>query len=472
MSEHRAARLRREDDTAPLPDCDAVHGYVGKICFKTGPPTRVGAELEWLVHRPHVPNVPVPLDLLRSLLESAGPLPGGGTISYEPGGQLEVSSRPAAGLGPCLTDLRSDLRHLRTVLARAGIAFLPSAIDPFRHPRRQLRRPRYDAMEIYFDRRGRYGRIMMCSTAAIQVNLDAGADPDDVARRWRLLNALGPVMTAAFANSPVAAGRPTGWKSTRQWIWQCLDPPRTAPLRTGADPVTAWAEYALDAPVMAVRRDDAAWIADPGMTFRQWVTGTSPAARDVGRPTEDDLAYHLTTLFPPVRPRGWLEVRYIDAQAPTWWPVPVAVLTALTDDAQAADTASAAVKPVAGRWKDAARSGLADPALARAARTCFEAALDGLRRAGTDDALIALVEAYAETYVRQGRCPADDVLGPPRSLAVNGATVHPAPAATTRAAPATPTAASSTAAAPRAAAPTPPPDLPTPRHPRGDRHDR
>lgn len=427
MNDHREARPRWGADARPLPDCEAVHGYVGRICFKTGPPKTVGAELEWLVHRPNAPHVPVPLDLLRSLLRSAGPLPGGSTITYEPGGQLELSSRPAAGLVPCLRDLHSDLGHLGAVLAAAGIGFLPTAIDPFRHPVRQLYRPRYDAMEAYFDRRGRHGRVMMCSTAAVQINLDAGADPADVARRWHLFNALGPVLVAAFANSPVHAGRPTGWKSTRQWVWQHLDPPRTAAPVNGGDPVAMWAEYALDAPVMAVRRDGAEWIADPGMTFRQWITGTARNAGAIegGPPTEDDLAYHLTTLFPPVRPRGWLEVRYIDAQAPRWWPVPPAVLTALAGDPQAADRALAAAEPVSDQWTRAARSGLADPGLARAARECFAAALDGLRRAGTAPPLIALVEAYADTYVLRGRCPADDqVADPLTDVASNGKAVR------------------------------------------------
>lgn len=378
-----------------------VHGYVKRICFKTGPPTYVGAELEWLVADLAQPHRPVPLDQLRTLLADHAPPPAGSTITFEPGGQLELSSPPTVGLTACWQALAADVSHIAGQLRPLGLTLLPTAIDPHRTPRRQLRAPRYDAMEAYYDRLGSTGRLMMCSTAAVQVNLDAGSDAADVRRRWRLLNAVGPVFVAAFANSPVHAGRHTGWKSARQAVWQRLDPPRTSAPVPGADPVVGWAEYALDAPVM-VRRRPGAWRCEPELTFRQWLDSRAP-------PTTDDLAYHLTTLFPPVRPRGWFEVRYVDAQSQTWWPVPIAVLTALVDDPRAGDLAMAAAEPVAGAWQVAARRGLADPRLARAAADCFDAALGALSAERVHPQLLTLVDRYLHTYVRHGRCPADDV---------------------------------------------------------------
>jgi glutamate--cysteine ligase len=259
-------------------------------------------------------------------------------------------------------------------------------------------------MEAYFDRHGPAGRLMMCGTAALQVNLDVGADTADVARRWRLLHAVGPTLVAAFANSPRLAGRDTGWKSTRQAVWLRLDPPRTRPPE-GPDPVRAWADYALDAPLMA------RWLSDgrrhTGLTFRQWVEG---ADANRAPPTADDLDYHLTTLFPPVRPRGWFEVRYIDAQPAAYWPVPLAVLTALIDDPAVGDHIEDAVEPVRDAWEEAARYGLASPALARAAHVCFAAALDRLTASNADPALLSLVESYTDRYVAQGRSPADDAI--------------------------------------------------------------
>jgi glutamate--cysteine ligase len=387
-----------------LPDDTSVHAYVGRICFKTGPPHRVGLELEWLIAPTTDPARQLPLDTLSDVIRAAEPLPSASRITMEPGGQLELSSRVADDLSGCWRGLERDTGHLHRILADRGLTALPVALDPVRPPRRVLRTPRYDAMQAHFDSHGDAGLVMMTGTAAVQVNLDAGADSDDVARRWSLLHAIGPAMVAAFANSPVHRGRPTGWKSTRQRVLLSLEPARSA-MPTGPDPATAWAEYALNAPVMVCRRPDG-WLSSPGFTFGEWVAGMAGFTA----PTEDDLAYHLTTLFPPVRPRGWWEVRYVDAQPPGWWPVPMAVLAALVDDPQAAATAREATGSRPLDWRGAARVGLADPGLHEVAIRCFEAALLALPRMRAEPALIAVVADYVERYVVRGRCPADDVL--------------------------------------------------------------
>ncbi|GAA4088395.1 ergothioneine biosynthesis glutamate--cysteine ligase EgtA [Actinomadura miaoliensis] len=386
---------------------DEVHQYIRGVCFKKGPPGTVGAETEWLVLDRAAPGAPVPPARLRALLDRAGPPPHGSRITYEPGGQLELSSAPFPGLGPAHRGLGADIAHVRDALAPAGLVLAGHGVDPARGPVFQAEHPRYQCMRSYFDSRGftDAGMAMMCSSASVQVCLDIGADAADAARRWRLAHALGPVLVAAFANSPVRAGRRTGLRSTRQAVWTELDPCRTLPvLRPGADgdPAEAWARYALDARVMVLRTAAGDWVADPGMTFREWLAK--------GEPGLDDLVYHLSTLFPPVRPRGWLELRMIDALPGEYWAVPVAVATALLDDARASAAAEAATEPVADRWAAAARDALADPALARAARTCFHAALDALPRLGAHH-LIPLVEEYTSRYVDRGRCPADDVTG-------------------------------------------------------------
>lgn len=387
-----------------LADCEAVHGYVERVCFKTGPPGLVGAELEWLVSFRADPTALVPLSYLRDSLASVPALPNGTTITFEPGGQLELSSSPQPGAAACWRSLTEDLNLVRAALAEAGLVLLPTAIDPYRLPHRQLEHPRYRAMEAYFRNIGATGApVMMNSTAAVQVNLDIGADPADASRRWNLLNALGPVMIAAFANSPVHAGHRTGWKSTRQRVWQHLDPERTAP-PPGDGAAASWADYALDARLMLHRNDSDDWTVEPGTTFRDWVTGGYGSCR----PTADDLEYHLSTLFPPVRPRGWFEVRYIDAQPAHLWPVPMTVLSALLDDGDAGDEALVHTEPVAGGWETAARTGLADPALLKAAVGCFDAANSALRRTATTPALVGLVARFTDAYVRRGRCPADD----------------------------------------------------------------
>lgn len=378
----------------------AVRGYVEKVCFKTGPPGLVGTELEWLVASRDDPSAPVPIPHLRLLLEAAGPPPRGSRLTFEPGGQLELSSAAHRGASACWRALAEDAAHVRRALAPAGLVLLPTALDPYRPPRRQLRLPRYEAMAGYFAATGSpTGEAMMNSTAALQVNLDLGADLAEAARRWRLLHTLGPTLVAAFANSPVHAGRSTGWRCGRQRVWQDLDPCRTAAPAEG-EPVEVWTDYLLDARVMLQRRDGPDWSAPPGRTFRTWMAGADA-------PGDDDLALHLTTLFPPVRPRGWLEVRYLDAQPEEWWPVPVAVLSALVDDRAAGDAAAEACADHTD-WTAAARDGYAVPGLHAAAQAVFAAALAALRRTGEDPLLVRRVAAFADTYVQPGRCPADD----------------------------------------------------------------
>ncbi|SEF81108.1 glutamate--cysteine ligase [Thermomonospora echinospora] len=386
-----------------------VYEHVRGVCFKNGPPGKVGAETEWLVVDRRDPRAHVAVDRVRAVVDGAGPLPGRSTVTYEPGGQLELSTPPFSGLMDLHAALSRDLACVRERLAADGLELAGRGVDPVRSPRFQADHPRYGCMRDYF-RHGGFesaGLAMMCSTASVQVCLDIGADPADTLRRWRLAHALGPVLVAAFANSPLRAGRRTGLRSTRQAIWNALDPCRTLPVldegEETADPRDAWARYALDAPVMLMRpRPGSAdgWTGAPGMTFRQWL--------DKGEPDLEDLTYHLSTLFPPVRPRGWLELRMIDALPVPYWPVPVAVATALLEDPQATRTAEDAARPVAGRWAAAARDALADPALALAARRCFAAALEALPRLGAAD-LVPLVAGYARRYVDRGRCPADDL---------------------------------------------------------------
>jgi glutamate--cysteine ligase len=413
----------------PLSERDA-EAFVASTCFKTGPPGQVGVELEWFCHDERDPAAAVPASRLASALgpQLCGqrPLPALGSLTCEPGGQLEISSRPAPTLASCLSATRRDVAAVASVLSSRGLCLAGVGLDPLRPPVRVLDLPRYAAMEAYFDRSGTDGRVMMCSTASVQVSLDAGDDgpgTSGVAARWARVHALAPVLAATFANSPLASGRPTGWRSTRQAVWARLDPgrtravPDTAPgSDPAADPRDVWARYALDAGVMCVRTAEGPWHRPVGLTFRDWLRTRRPRP-----PTAEDLAYHLTTLFPPVRPQGWLELRMIDAQEGDDWVVPVAVVTALVEDARAADAAAEAVEPVATPPRGgsapagsallrAARDGLAAPALADAARRCFEAARDALPRLGAGPDVRAAVDAYAARYVEQGRTPADDRL--------------------------------------------------------------
>jgi glutamate--cysteine ligase len=411
----------------PLTERDAeeqVHG----ICFKTGPPSQLGVELEWLVRDGSDPAAPVDQRRVTAALAglgAPGALPGCGRLTTEPGGQLELSSAPAVGLGACIATACHDLTVIREAIHLAGLCLAGEGLDSLHSPRRVLEQPRYAAMEEFFNRAGPWGRLMMCSTASVQVCVDAGEEgggPASFGWRWRLLHAIGPVLVAAFANSPVLQGRRTGWKSTRQALWARIDPGRTrapahaepaphaAPYRGAeADHRGAWVDYALAAEVMCVRRADGGhWSAPPGLTFRDWLRGGGDRP-----PTLGDLTYHLSTLFPPVRPQGYLEVRVIDAQPGDGWVVPTALLAALLGDQAAGEEAMAAAEPLwdgASPWLRAARHGPADPGLAAAGLSCFSAAEAGLHRLGAPAHLRQAVTGFAERYLARGRCPADDQL--------------------------------------------------------------
>lgn len=405
---------------AVVTEADA-EALVRGICFKTGPPRRLGVEVEWLVHELREPRLPVTPERLEAAYEALRPVPLRSALTVEPGGQLELSSPPAATLMECVTTVAADLDAVRAVLRRDGLCLVGLGHDPWHTPRRFLRAPRYDAMEACLDRAGPAGRSMMCTSASVQVCVDAGHEepgPLGHVRRWWLSHLLGAVLVAVFANSPLAGDRPTGWRSTRQLRWEQIGRDRAGGPALDADPRGAWARHVLDAPVMCVRQDDGRpWDVPERMTFREWTRSRVPRA-----PTRDDLDYHATTLFPPVRPRGHLELRMMDAQpGDDGWIVPLAVTAALFDDPQASETVYRAVKPLAERtlglpaphnplWRDAARTGLADPELCEAAAVCFAAALEALPRLGATAEVVAAVAAFRERYTARGRCPADDLL--------------------------------------------------------------
>ncbi len=413
-----------------------LEAHLHGICFKTGPPQRIGVEIEWLVHDARNPRCPVEPDRLHSAARHLRTLPLTSLLTFEPGGQLELSSLPATSLTACIESVAADLALVRPAMRAMGLGMAGHGHNPWIPPHRVLTDdPRYSTMEAYFDRWGGAGRSMMCSTASVQVCVDAGYEepgPLGLGRRWLMAHLLGAVLCAAFANSPASEGCPTGYRTTRQVVWTQLDPGRTLAPPQSADPRAAWARYVLDAPVMCVRSEEGPWDAPKGLTFRDWVRTGRPRP-----PTLEDLDYHVTTLFPPVRPRGHLELRMIDAQAGDGgWIVPLAVTAALFDDAEAAERAYRIVKPLAETagsrpaprnplWRHAVRGALTDPELHAAAVACFAAAQEALPRLGAAPEVIAAVAEFTERYVARGRCPADDHLDALYAAEAEAARAHP-----------------------------------------------
>ena len=362
----------------------------------------VGLELEFhLVDRAR-PSRRISWPEIGRLLSSVPPLPGGSAVTVEPGGQLELSTPPRPDVVAAVAALRLDHRRLNEAVRAAGYGIASIGADPVRVARRVNPSSRYVAMERHFDALayGAAGRAMMSATAALQINLNAGPQ-ERWAERVRHLHRIGPVLIALSACSPLVAGRSSGWRSMRQEIWGQLDQARCRPLHA-ADPAEGWARYALAAPVMLLRNPSAAatTAVTDRIPFADWVSGHARLGR---APTADDLDYHLSTLFPPVRLRGYLEIRYLDAVPYRWWPALAALVVTLVDDDVAADRAAELCGGLGDSWTAAAREGLGHQALLAATRGCADVAAERC-----PPALRSEVEAYAE-LVRDGRTPGDEL---------------------------------------------------------------
>jgi ergothioneine biosynthesis glutamate--cysteine ligase EgtA len=389
---------------APPLTCDDAYRLVASRALRATPVGRVGLELEFHLVALDVPARRVPWSRLTALLAELPILPGGSRVTVEPGGQVELSTPPLEDVVAAVQALRRDRQALGDALRAHRLGLACVGADPARPAVRSNPASRYAAMETHLAATGSgsAGRSMMCSTASLQVNVEAGLRVQ-WPRRVSLLHQLGPVLVALSACSPWLAGYASGWRSMRQQVWGEIDQRRCGPLLAGAHPEDEWADYALSAPVMLVR-DPLTGHATPvtrHVPFAAWLSGTvTPGGR---APTADDLDYHLTTLFPPVRPRGFLEMRCLDAVPDRWWGALAVIAVTLLDDPVAADAADAATQPLDGAWTAAAQDGLADPVVGRAARLCTEIAV-----ARCPAELKAEVEAYAE-LVADGRTPGDEL---------------------------------------------------------------
>lgn len=386
--------------TTALTARDVLDHVQAQDCAPRPGPPRVGIEQEWHTYSLADPARHLHPDEVLGAVQAAGGLPHGSTVTVEPGGQVEVATPPFEPWWSALEVLRVDGAAVRSALAVAGIGVLGAGTDPFRAPSRTLSAPRYDAMEAYFDQWAPAGRQMMDGCAAIQINVDHG-DAPTMARRWDLAHRIGPALGAAFACSPT-----TGHRSARLAVWDTLDPSRTRPVLESGDLADDWSAYVLDARLMLLLGEDAgcAPVMTP-ITFREWVE----SGIDGRRPTTADLIYHCTTLFPPVRPRGWFELRWLDSLPAGLAETAIAAIVAVLVDEEAGVLAAHACAPVATAWLDAARCGPAHPGIAAAAVTTLQAAAAALDRSGAPGAFAEGVAEAADRWPGRGRCPADDL---------------------------------------------------------------
>ncbi len=236
------------------------------------------------------------------------------SISLEPGGQFELSGAPLKDVHDICNETGQHLMEVKQVADQLNLGFLGAGFDPMwrREDVPVMPKGRYVIMRNYMPKKGSLGLDMMLRTCTIQANLDFDSEADMVAK-FRTSLALQPIATALFACSPFTEGKPNGFLSARANVWTDTDPDRTGMLdfvfQDGFGYET-YADYALDVPMYFAKRGDT-YVDLSGQSFRGFMTDGLPALPGE-RATKKDWADHLTTLFPEVRLKSYLEMRGAD----------------------------------------------------------------------------------------------------------------------------------------------------------------
>jgi glutamate--cysteine ligase len=319
------------------------------------------------------------------------------SITLEPGGQFELSGAPLETVHQTCGEVHEHLRQVREVCDELGLGMIGLGFDP--KSRRDevpwMPKGRYRIMREYMPKRGRLGLDMMLRTCTVQTNHDYGSEADMV-RKFRVGLALQPLAVALFADSPFVEGKPSGFQSYRSFVWTDTDPDRCGTLPfvfEGGFGFERYVDYMLDIPMYFVYRDG--YIDASGQSFRDFIAGRLPALPGEA-PTLSDWADHLTTAFPEVRLKTYLEMRGADGGPWNRLCALPALWTGLLYDGTALDAAHDLVAD----WseeeretmrRDAPRLGLDTPVRSRILRDValevLDMARDGLhRRARRDQA--------------------------------------------------------------------------------------
>lgn len=239
----------------------------------------------------------------------------GASVSLEPGGQFELSGAPLDHIHETCNEVGRHLEEVRQIADPLGIGFLGLGASPLwsMDETPVMPKGRYKIMRAYMDKVGRLGRQMMFRTCTVQSNLDFGSEADMV-KKFRVSLALQPLGTTLFANSPFLEGRPNGYLSYRSHIWTDTDPDRSGMLPFVFEDgfgFERYVDYALDVPMYFVRRGGQ-YLDASGLSFRDFMDAKLPLLPGE-RPAMEDFEDHLSTIFPEVRLKRFLEMRGSDS---------------------------------------------------------------------------------------------------------------------------------------------------------------
>ena len=376
-------------DTTPITSRDALVEWLAVGNKDAGGELRIGTEHEKIPFYAAT-RAPVPYEgdrgvkrLLEGLRDALGWAPildkdaliglydeDGGAISLEPGGQFELSGAPLIDVHATNAELDAHFAALAAVAGPLGVSFLDLGCSPkwTRAETPIMPKQRYKIMSAYMPKVGSRGLDMMFRTATVQVNLDFVSEADMVTK-VRVGLALQPIVTALFANSPFLDGKPTGLLSTRSHIWRDTDADRTGMLPFAFESgfgFERYVDYALDVPMYFVKRGDA-YHDVAGASFRDLLEGRLRQLPGEGA-TMSDWANHLSTIFPEVRLKTYLEMRGADGGPRPHMTALPALFAGLFYDAVALDQALQLSKG----WSESAREALRADVPARALAATIE----------------------------------------------------------------------------------------------------
>lgn len=339
-------------------------------------------------------------------------------IHLEPGGQIELSGEPCDSIHCSYAEFTQHVRELLEVAERLDVVFLGLGMQPLSRldEIEWVPKKRYRIMAPYMQKVGTLGHRMMKQTATVQANIDY-LDENDAMAKFRAGMGLAPLITALFANSPISEGRLNGYRSFREHIWTKTDNARSGLLRFAFAPDVSFAryvEYALDVPMYLIIRDGH-YIDLSGIPFRRFLE----QGHNGHRATIEDWDNHLTTLFPEVRIKRYMEIRSADSQPPELMPALPALVKGVFYDSDCLQAAWDLVKGWSWDermqvYHDSHLTALAARfrrfSLLDLAREFFQIAWEGLKRQNVlnrDRQNETIYLGPLKNLLTEGKCPAD-----------------------------------------------------------------